>query len=629
VCGIAGIVRFDGAPVAQERLVAMTRALAHRGPDGEGIWTAPGVGFGHRRLAIRDLSDAGRQPMLDDAGTVCVAYNGELFDDARLRRAIERETGYAFRTGCDTELLPIGWRTWGEALFDRIEGMFAIAIWDLRTRTLVLARDAAGIKPLYWHDDGTTLRFASEVKGLVAGGVPAEVDPAAFHTYLACGYPEPDASLLRGVRQLAPGSILVASAGGRRQHRFWRPTRTGARHDLPAAAREVGETLRRVAADMRVADVPLGLLQSGGIDSALLAMQTDASVPCFTASFAERSHDETADARRIAAAGGHAWQSVPVGGDASTLAADFVAVARHVDGELADSSCLAHYVLSRAVRRHTTVALAGDGADEFFGGYPTYRASRLAGRIAPWLPRGAAAIAADRLEAAFGADEARLPWHAVAARFLRGLAAPDATQHAEWRRLAPAGALPALYGPAMRELLDVDPLAAYRAPLRGTDGEPPGATLLDRCLLADQRVYLPGDMLAKVDRMSMAHGLEIRVPFLDRRMMDLAGRLDGRLLAPLRGPAKRVLRAALAGTAAPADVVRGAKRGFNVPIAMLLRRELAPVGDRLFGRDVSVFEPLLAPDALRAAWREHLEGRRNHAYLLWALMIHGAWRAPA
>ena len=621
MCGIAGIVRFDGAPVDEDALRAMTRSLAHRGPDGEGLWRVDGVGFGHRRLAIRDLSDAGRQPMLDDTGTVCVTYNGELYGDAALRDEIERTTGYRFRSGCDTELLPVGWRTWGEALFERIEGMYAIALWDARTRTLVLARDGVGIKPLYWHDDGTTLRFGSEVKALLAGGVRADVEPAALHTYLACGYPDPDSSLVAGVRQLPPGTLLVARAGERRLVRFWRPQRTGVERDPARAARRVADTLRTVCAQMRVADVPLGLLQSSGIDSALLAMELDRSVPCFTATFAERSHDEADAAARIAAGAGHPWHAVPVDAQAG-LADDFVAVAAQVDGQLADSSCLAHYVLSRAVRRRTTVALAGDGADEFFGGYPTYRASRIAAPLAPWVPAGAARALSDRLERRFGADEARLPWHAVASRFLAGLAAPGATQHAEWRRLAPASALPALYAAPMHPLLGVDPLAAYRAPLREPDG-----SLLDRCLLADQRVYLPGDMLAKVDRMSMAHGLEIRVPFLDRRMMELAGALHGALLAPMRGPTKRVLRLALADAGAPADVVRGTKRGFNVPVAQLLRRELRPVGDRLFGPEVGVFEPLLRPESLHSLWREHGEGRRNHGYLLWALMIFGAWRA--
>lgn len=624
MCAIAGIVRFDGGPIDTTALRTMTAALAHRGPDGQGFWEAQGVGFGHRRLAIRDLSEAGRQPMLDDSGQICVTYNGELYGDDVLRRTLERETGHVFRTRCDTEVLPIGWRVWGESLFGRIEGMFAIALWDARTRTLVLARDAAGVKPLYWHEAGQTLHFASEVKALVAAGLPCRIDPQAFHTYLACGYPDPDASLLEGVRQVPPGTMLIARAGERRMVRFWEPHRRGGERDPEAAVQKVIQTLRQVCSEMRVSDVPLALLQSGGIDSALLAMELDPAVPCFTASFSERSHDETEAASRLAQAGGHPWEAVPVDGS-SGLLEDFVATAHHVDGQLADSSCLAHYVLSRAVRRRTAVALAGDGADEFFGGYPTYRASRLAARVAPWIPTGLALGLADRIEGLFGGDEGRLPLHVVAARFLRGLSAPGTTQHVEWRRLTPARRLSSLYGPQMRPLLDLDPLATYRGALDQAGAD---ASVFDRCLLADQRVYLPGDMLAKVDRMSMAHGLEIRVPFLDRRMMDLAGSFDADLLAPATGPTKRVLRLALATTAAPEDVVSARKRGFNLPVARLLRRELRPVGDRLFGPQVDVYEPLLQPDALRALWREHLEGRRNHDYLLWALLIFGAWRAP-
>lgn len=620
MCGIAGIIHFDSQPVDRRQLQRMTDAIGHRGPDGEGIWIHGGAGLGHRRLAIRDLSDAGKQPMLDDTGMICVTYNGEIYNYAELRETIERQCGYQFRSHCDTELLPIGWRLWGEELFQRLEGMYAIGIWDTRTRVLTLARDGIGIKPLFFATDDRRVLFSSELKGvLAAGDVPERIDPGALHTYLACGYTDPHTTLLQDIEQVPPGTICSFSIDGRRARQFWAPRRQPLIHHLDEAAEAILTTLHTVTTEMLISDVPIGLLLSSGIDSATLAMLLDGDAPSFTAAFDERSHDESDAARRIAAAAGNQWSSVPV--DRGTgVAQDFLAVAQAVDGQLADSSCLAHFALCRAVRREVVVALAGDGADEFFGGYPTYNASRIASWLGPLVPARLASSIGQALAASTGESETRLPKAEIAARFLLGLTAPAGTEHVEWRRLTPHSLLPSLYGPAMQPIAGRDALAAYRDALSQSDGH-----LLDRCLVADQHVYLPGDMLAKVDRMSMAHGLEIRVPFLDRRIMQLAGQIDGRLLAPLRGPTKRVLRYALRKLNAPADIVDGRKKGFNVPIARLLRTELRGIGDVLLERNVDLFEPFLDPGALRALWREHLERRRNHAYCLWAIMIFGAW----
>lgn len=622
MCGIAGILHLgrETAPVGEARLRRMTEVLVHRGPDGEGHWCEGEIGLGHRRLAIRDLSDAGRQPMFDASGEIAVTYNGEIYNERELREEIGREAGYQFRTGCDTELLPIGWRLWGERLFDRLEGMYALAIWDRRTHTLVLARDGVGIKPLYWTREGEALLFGSEVKALLAATRSAPViDAASLHAYLAAGYPEPDASLVAGVHQLSPGTILrVDRGGGITQHRFWQPTRKPTVREPGQAIERLHDVLDGCTKQMLVSDVPVGLMLSSGIDSATLAMLLPGSVPCFTAAFDERSHDETDAARSIAEASRNAWSAVPVAGGAG-LIEDFESIAMHVDGQLADSSCLAHFALSRAIRERVTVALAGDGADEFFGGYPTYRASRLASVVSPAVPGALAATLARALAARSGRDERRLPWHDVAARFAAGLPSGD-TAHVDWRRLTPVHLLPALYGPAMRSELTTDALARYRSELVQA-----GGSLVDRCLLADQRVYLPADMLAKVDRMSMAHSLEIRVPFLDRRVMDLAGTISAELLTPWRGPGKRVLRGLLERLRAPSRIAAGRKRGFQVPLARVLRRELRPLGDALLVREPDLFEPLLEPAALRRLWVEHVEGHRNHAYTLWAILIFGAW----
>jgi asparagine synthase (glutamine-hydrolysing) len=622
MCGIAGILHKDGSPIDAAMLKRMTDAVVHRGPDGYGHWTDAGIGLGHRRLSIRDLSENGHQPMADDAGEVWVSYNGEIYNYGNLRREIEHVAGYHFRSDCDTELLPIGWKLWGAQLFDRLEGMFAIALWDRRTSQLVLARDGIGIKPLYVAETQRAIYFGSEIKALLAtGALRRDINAAAFHTYLSIGYTAPDESLLDGIHQVLPGSVVTIDRDGKAQSlRFWTPRREPRIADMGEALDGLHDVLGTVCAEMLAADVPVGLLQSSGVDSALLAFSVRRDIPSFTATFEEVSHNEAHAAQRLAALAGHPWHPVPVDSH-NDLADVFRHVALAVDGQLADSSCLAHYLLSGAVRREVTVALAGDGADEFFAGYPTYKASRVAGMIAPVVPKRAASFAANALAGRYGADESRLPWHQVVGRFLQGMAAPAGTHHAEWRRLAAPETLRDIAGAALRPMLDHDPMQGYRQPLRER-----GGNLLDRCLLADQTFYLPGDMLMKVDRMSMAHSLEIRVPFLDRRMMDFAGQLDGNLLARRTGNGKRILRQSISALGADDEFVKGAKRGFNVPLAKLLRRDLKSVGDRLLQHMPDIFSPLLAPDALRRLWRDHLDGRRNHAYLLWALLIFGTWR---
>lgn len=619
MCGVAGILRFDDQPVERSTVERMTRSISHRGPDGEGFHIESAVGLGHCRLAIRDLSDAGSQPMSDDRSEIWVSFNGEIYNDADLRRDLAR-TGYRFRSNCDAEVLPIGWRTWGERLFDRLEGMFAMAIWDTRSRTLVLARDGVGIKPLYYTRSDNFLLFASEIKAILASGaLTPRVDHASFHEFLASGYPPPDMSLLAAVGQVRPGCVMTIRDSQISEYRYWQPVRRPTIHSLVDALPRIEQTLTQVTMQMRVADVPTGLLLSSGIDSAVLAFLAPSALPCYTAAFNEQSHDESHDASQIATLSRNVWHRIPVA-DGTQLTADFEAMVDHVDGQLADSSALALFAISRAIGARLKVALAGDGADEFFAGYPTYRASIFAARILPLVPRALAAAMASKLAGFAPGDESRLPWHDKAARFAAGIANPFGQPHAEWRRIAMAPVLSLLYGPAMQALLERDPLQRYRASIDEADGD-----LIDRCLVADQRHYLPADMLVKVDRMSMAHGLEIRVPYLDRRVMDLAGSLDASLLLDIHGVSKRLLRELLRKLGCPDRLVRARKKGFNVPVAQLLRNELRPLAERVLDRDAASFAPLLRPDAVRAIWGDHRDRRANHSYLLWTLMVWGIW----
>ncbi|MGE5537691.1 MAG: asparagine synthase (glutamine-hydrolyzing) [Gemmatimonas sp.] len=620
MCGVVGWFQRDGRTVETAVLRSMTEALRHRGPDGGAIWHDRMVGLGHRRLAIRDLSDLGRQPLSDPADRIFISYNGEIYNDAEIRRDLARAFGVRFRSTCDAETIPHAFLAWGDRAFERLEGMFAIALWERDAKTLHLARDGIGIKPLFYADTGDAVLFASEAKALFCHpALGPKLDPAGLHAFLATGHAGPDGSIYAGVRQVPPGTVLSFGADSKpaRARCFWRPTRRPAPIAMDEAVDALRTRLSDVVASQVVSDVPVGLLQSGGIDSTIVTLSAasrERHMPVFTAAFEDRSYDETASAARIAAIAGCPHHIVRTE-RCPDFEALFRAAAYHVDGQCADTGLLAYYQLAAAVRERTKVVLGGDGGDEFFAGYDTYAATRLAARLdVRWL-RSTFQEAGWLLYRAFPRDERRLPRTALLARFLLGLGADDAPAHLQWRRLVMRPMLPSLYGPAMVGVATESPYGAYRAAFDDHEG-----SLLDKALVADQRYHLQS-VLAKVDSMSMAHGLEVRVPLLDRRIMDFAGMLPVDLLAPPGGPGKLVLRRLAERLGAPKAVTMDRKKGFNVPIAALMRHELAPFGDRLMDKEADVLAPFLNPDTVRRWWREHRAARANHAFALWPLLL--------
>lgn len=624
MCGIAGILDLAGRPVERSRLERMARAIAHRGPDDKGFWLDGPIGLAHRRLSIRDPSAAGRQPMHSADRRVAVTFNGEIYNDRDLRRRLSNQIGASFHTSCDTEVLPVGYQAWGHDIFAELEGIFAFAVWDRPSGTLTLVRDGAGTKPLFYAELGGVLLFASELKGVLAGlDTTPEIDPVNLHRFLAQGYTTPVDTTLQGVRQVPPGSALAFGPdGAARRYTFYRPRRTGEITDLDEAAEAFESLWWQVVNDQLISDVPVGVLQSGGIDSSLVSygLSRQRKVPLFTAHFAERTHDETDLAAQVAAATGQIHHVVPVQG-ADGAADTLRQVVWAFDGQVADASAFATYQLSQAVRRHVTVALGGDGADECFGGYDTYKASRAARWLQPWLPASLARAGARGLCALTARQEGRLPAAEIGYRFLSGLANGGRNAHVHWRRLVPDYLLDPLYGPGLGVTRGRDPFDAYTEVLQ--EG---GGSLIDRCLLADQRFHLPAALLMKTDLMSMAHALEVRVPFLDTRVIDFAGRCHVDLLTPKRGSGKRLLRRALSDMGAPESVIRGAKRGFNVPVAQLLRGPLRELGEQYLGNGGELLAPYLQPHTVRRMWEDHLASRANHGYALWPILTFTIWR---
>ena len=375
--------------------------------------------------------------------------------------------------------------------------MFAIALWDRRSRNLVLARDGAGIKPLYYSAQSGTVRFASEVKALLADPAqPRRVDPDTLATFLTLGYTGPTSSLLDGVRQVSPGTIITFDGPSAREFRYWQPQRTGGIRRLDDAIDEFLGLWPKVIDEHLVSDVPVGVMQSGGIDSSLvsLAIARTRRIPLLSATFEDASFDESEAARTLARAIGA--ELVPIRVDVSPAEAEerFLTIVHHTDGQIADFSCFAMLALSKAFRSVAKVALSGDGADEFFGGYPTYRATRVAAVLRPFFPSGPLTWLADRLALLTRRDERRLTTAEIVARFAAGLAAPEGEPHAEWRRLLSQQKLAALAGPELRQQLAPGiGIANYRRAIENSRGK-----LIDRCLLADQSYYLPADMLIKV-----------------------------------------------------------------------------------------------------------------------------------
>lgn len=622
MCGIAGYFRRDANPVDEGIVRRMTDQLVHRGPDDSGVWVERNIGLGHRRLSIRDLSSAGRQPMLDPTGRVVVSYNGEIYNDLELRRELEADFGFTFRTRTDTELLPVGYLAWGEGLFDRLEGMFAIALWDRQQQRLLLARDGVGIKPLYYLADKAKVLFGSELKAILSSGeCIKKINPDSLHTYLAAGFPGPGASLVQGVAQVRPGTFLSFTEGGTYEHTFWRPSRTGEIQNLEQALDEFSGLFPAVVKSQLISDVPTGVFQSGGIDSTLVSLTArnlHTAPPLFTAAFADVSHDESELAAEVARAAGLKQHILSVDKADDPVAA-LRTIAYHFDGQCADTGAYAFYQLCREVRKHSTVVLSGDGGDEFFAGYDTYTASQVAESMSPWLPSPLLALIGRAAYFIGASDESRLPLPAVVSRFALGLANGGRNAHMQWRRLTPHFLLPKLYGKEMQSFASASPYAEYE---KCADGDYESS--LDRWLLSDQRFHIQS-VLTKVDAMSMAHSLEVRVPLLDRRVMNFAGRCSTRLLLPRHGPNKMLLRKAAERLGAPVSLLSAKKKGFNVPIASMLRNELATLCDFWMEQNPDVLSPYLNPDAVRNLWRDHYKLKANHAFALWPLIILAEW----
>jgi len=615
MCGICGIYQERAGDPAVFRAGAarMATCLAHRGPDDEGVWADPGgrIALGNRRLAIIDLSPAGHQPMADPTGDVVLTYNGEIYNFRDLRAELAAG-GYAFRGHSDTEVILALYLRDGVEVCRRLRGMFALAIWDARTQQLVLARDRLGIKPLYYAHRESRWVFASEIRAIRASGLlDLRVDHAALAAFLRLGSVPAPMTAFEGVEELPPAHVLTVTGGRAALHRYWDLPAPGAGPEEPAAAaREIRNRFREAVTTHLVSDVPLGVFLSGGVDSAaIVAMMREAGhdrIRTFSITFPEREFDEGADAARLAARYQTDHTASEVRGE--DLAADLDRIIAAMDQPTVDG--VNTYYVSRVTRQSgTIVALSGLGGDELFCGYPSFQLAprvlawqRAAGRVALARPVLAAALAAipsprsaKLRESLGGAPTIQSAYLAV-----RGLLSHDEAVDL----LAP--------GPLLDAARDLDAAAALGALAPEMPADPVAATGL-----LELRGYMHNQLLRDTDVMSMAHSLEVRVPFLDHPLVEFAVGLSGRF----RGnghPPKWLLRKAL-GDLVPPETGR-TKRGFTFPLGRWLGGPLRPRVEEALHDGAGVFRPEAAARLLA-----QVDRGRAHWSRLWALVVLVLW----
>ncbi len=635
MCGIAGIVDLRGRRAPDPGLLRqMGLLLRHRGPDAEGFHEEPGVGFAHQRLSIIDLS-GGAQPLYNEDQSVVVVYNGEIYNFPELIPLLAAR-GHCFRTRCDTEVIVHGWEEWGDACVEKFRGMFAFALWDRSRETLFLARDRLGVKPLYYAalPDGTFL-FGSEMKALLAyPDLPREIDPHALEEYFAYGYvPEPR-SILRSVRKLPPGHTLTLRRGGEgpESRCYWDvPFQPVESIGLEEASRELIERLREAVRIRLISEVPLGAFLSGGVDSSavvsLMAGLSAEPVNTCTIGFGEGDYDESAYAGTVAARYHTNHQVETVSPDSFDLVDRLASL---YDEPFADSSTMPTYRVCGLARKRVTVALSGDGGDENLAGYRRYRWHLYEDRIRALMPRSARQPLFSLLGRLYPkADWAPKPLRAKAT--LQGIAHDSVDGYFHSASILGDPLRARLFSPAFQSTL-----AGYSAVevLRGYARKSPTRDPLSLVQYLDIKTYLVGDILTKVDRASMAHSLEVRVPFLDHPLVEWMSGLPPSLKLHGR-EGKYVLKRGLEPYV-PREVLYRPKMGFSVPLAAWFRGPLrARVRETILGRamtDAGYFDTAF----LRRLVDRHESGTGDHSAALWALLMFesslrslGSIRSPA
>lgn len=612
MCGICGFSWQDAQLVTR-----MAKELAHRGPDDHGIYTHAEMSLGFQRLSIIDLSENGRQPMSNEDGTIWIVYNGEVYNHQDLRVELESK-GHRFRSRTDTEVIIHAYEEDGPDCVQRLNGMFAFALWDSRTRTIILARDRIGIKPLYYSIRNGRLSFASEIKALLQDPtLDREVNADALHCYLAYEFVPAPLTMFRGISKLLPGHYLEWQSGSHEIHRYWdlffdRSAR--GRQDLEA------ELVDRLAVAVRrrlMSDVPLGVFLSGGIDSsailALMHKELGDGIRTITLGYADPTFSELPYARMVS----EHFRTIPAEILIHPVSTEDIETAVwHLDEPMTDLSTIPFYQISRRAKADVTVCLSGEGGDETFAGYERFIASRLYAQYARW-PKAVRALGRSILS--------RLPDQPqkkgiinMLKRFVEGAQLPAGLGHLRWQYFLSPQEANSLFRSDFLARLNLDPVCFAER----YASQCPSVDDLERELYVDLRLVMADSVLMKVDKMSMAHALEVRVPFLDHEFQEFCATIPPEW--KLNGlHTKVILRSALRGLLPP-QILSRKKQGYSLPIKNWLREDLRDYMIELLTHSPIIHE-CCQMNRVRAVINEHLSRLANHNHLLWALMNLALW----
>jgi len=621
MCGITGFVNNSAEAADRGMLEAMNRAIIHRGPDEDGFYVKENVGLAMRRLSIIDLA-GGQQPIRNADGTKWIVFNGEIYNYRELRREME-ERGHKFYTNSDTEAIVHLYDEFGPDCLDHLRGMFAIAIWDERERSLFLARDRVGKKPLlYSHRPNGDLIFGSEFAALLADpAITREVDPAAIDSYLSFLCVPAPQTAFKGIRKLEPGHWLRWKDGRVETHRYWLPDFSKKIKISEEEAIEETTRILREATRMRmISEVPLGAFLSGGVDSstvvALMAEESSTPVKTFSIGFEDQDFSELKYAKKVAEHIGAEHHEFIVRPDAADVIPLLV---EHYGEPYADSSALPTYYVARETRKHVTVALNGDGGDESFAGYERYMAMQIAEGYAR-VPRF---VRKALIEGPFNllpVSETKKTRIRDVQRFFISASEPRIERYFRWM---------STFKPAVKRQIYTEDLARVSEANNASHllgdwfKRANGSGVLDASLFVDQLTYLPNDLLVKVDIASMANSLEARSPFLDHKVMEFAASLPENIKMP-RLRTKYLLKK-VAARLVPREVIYRRKMGFGVPVGNWFRKELkALVHDTLLSKSFAD-RGLIRPEAVKRIVDEHTEARVDHAFPIWTLLMLELW----
>jgi asparagine synthase (glutamine-hydrolysing) len=622
MCGISGYLNWkDGGARPERALIErMNRCLIHRGPDDEGYYLDDRVALAMRRLAIIDVAH-GQQPMFNETGDVVVVYNGETYNFQELRSELESH-GHVFKTHSDTEVLVHGYEVWGDAFAAKLNGMFAFALWDKRRRKLILGRDHMGIKPLYYAEINGAIVFGSEIKALLAHpGVPRDIDPTAVDDYLSLRYIPTPKSIYKSIRKLEPATVLIWENGQTRRERFWNinpPAHVpdlGLNTYLEKADALLADAVKR----QMIAEVPLGTFLSGGVDSPTISYYAKKHKPdlmTFNIYFAEKSFSERAEAKLVAEHLGTRHIEQEVSPDILGIIPNLIDT---FDEPFGDDSMIPTFFLTKMARQHMTVALSGDGGDELFGGYPTY----LADDIAKWyrrIPRFLTGGVLEPLIQKLPVSHGRISFDYKAKAFVEVARRSSPLEHFGWTEVFRSSIKEQLYSPWFWNEVGKRPLAESFVNAYNNAGDRHG---LEKFLYVDQNTHLLDEFLVKVDRLSMAHSLEVRPPFLDRRLVELAAEIPFHY--KLKGfTTKYILRRLMKGRL-PEPILNGAKKGFAPPMATWLTTDLLPWARKKLSPGNLKDNPYLNPNFPMQLLEQHLQRKTNLARRLWTLLMFVEW----